>query len=381
MIKLVSDTINKDDIKRLVTWLSQEDTPILTKNKVTLEFEGKWSDKIGVKNTCYVNSGSSAILLALAALKESGRLKNNKVVAPALSWATDVSSPMLLGMDVELCDCNLHDLSIDLNHFKKIVREQNPSVLILVSVLGLVPQMEKIVEICKDNNIIILEDVCESMGSKYQDQYLGTFGDVSVFSLFYGHHLSTIEGGLICTNDEEISDLIYSMRSHGWGRDWSKQKQAEYKNKHQISDFDFLYSFFYPGFNLRATDLQAYIGLTQIDKLDLFATNRQENFQYYWENIKNTMLSLDNPITNFVSNFAYPIVTKNRDEVVQNLISNGIETRPLIAGSMANKPFWKGRSDNMPNSELVDRFGFYVPNNQDLTKDDMQKICSIINKE
>ena len=381
MIKLVSDTINKDDIKRLVTWLSQEDTPILTKNKVTLEFEGKWSGKIGVKNTCYVNSGSSAILLALAALKESGRLKNNKVVAPALSWATDVSSPMLLGMDVELCDCNLHNLSIDLNHFKKIVREQNPSVLILVSVLGLVPQMEKIVEICKDNNIIILEDVCESMGSKYQDQYLGTFGDVSVFSLFYGHHLSTIEGGLICTNDEEISDLIYSMRSHGWGRDWSKQKQAEYKNKHQISDFDFLYSFFYPGFNLRATDLQAYIGLTQIDKLDLFTTKREENFQYYWENIKNTMLSLDNPITSFVSNFAYPVVTKNRDEVVQNLISNGIETRPLIAGSMANKPFWKGRSDNMPNSELVDKFGFYVPNNQDLTKDDMQKICSIINKE
>ena len=381
MIKLVSDTINKDDIKRLVTWLSQEDTPILTKNKVTLEFEGKWSGKIGVKNTCYVNSGSSAILLALAALKESGRLKNNKVVAPALSWATDVSSPMLLGMDVELCDCNLHNLSIDLNHFKKIVREQNPSVLILVSVLGLVPQMEKIVEICKDNNIIILEDVCESMGSKYQDQYLGTFGDVSVFSLFYGHHLSTIEGGLICTNDEEISDLIYSMRSHGWGRDWSKQKQAEYKNKHQISDFDFLYSFFYPGFNLRATDLQAYIGLTQIDKLDLFTTKREENFQYYWENIKNTMLSLDNPITSFVSNFAYPVVTKNRDEVVQNLVSSGIETRPLIAGSMANKPFWKGRSDNMPNSELIDKFGFYVPNNQDLKQEDMQKICKIINEE
>ena len=93
------------------------------------------------------------------------------------------------------------------------------------------------------------------------------------------------------------------------------------------------------------------------------------------------MLSLDNPITSFVSNFAYPVVTKNRDEVVQNLISNGIETRPLIAGSMANKPFWKGRSDNMPNSELVDKFGFYVPNNQDLTKNDMQKICSIINKE
>lgn len=381
MIKLVSDTINKEDISRLVEWLSQEETPILTKNKVTLEFEQKWCDKIRIDNTCYVNSGSSAILLALAALKESGKLKNNKVVAPALSWATDVSSPMLLGMDVELCDCNLTDLSIDINHFKKIVREQNPAVLILVSVLGLVPQMQEIVDICKENSIILLEDVCESMGSKYQDQYLGTFGDISVFSLFFGHHLSTIEGGLICTNNEEFSDLIFSMRSHGWGRDWSKEKQAEYKDKYNISDFDFLYSFFHPGFNLRATDLQAYIGLSQIDKLDTFANKRRYNFQYYWENINNTMLNLDNSLTNFVSNFAYPVVSKNRNQIVDKLIRNGVETRPLIAGSMANKPFWKGRSDNMPNSELIDKFGFYVPNNQDLEKKDMEKICSIINEE
>ena len=381
MIKLVSDTIDKNDIKRLVNWLSQDEIPILTKNRVTLEFENKWSNKIGISNTCYVNSGSSAILLALAAVKQSGRLRNNKVIAPTLSWATDVSSPMLLGMEVELCDCNLTDLSIDINHFKKIVREQRPSVLILVSVLGLVPNMKEIVDICKENDIFILEDVCESMGSKYQDQYLGTFGDVSVFSLFYGHHLSTIEGGLICTDNEEISDLMYSMRSHGWGRDWSKEKQEEYKNKYGISDFDFLYSFFYPGFNLRATDLQAYIGLSQIDKLDSFANKRQENFQYYHKNINNTLLNLDNPLTNFVSNFAYPVVSKNRNEIVKNLVSSGIETRPLIAGSMANKPFWKGRSDNMPNSELIDKFGFYVPNNQDLKAEDMEKICKIINKE
>ena len=247
--------------------------------------------------------------------------------------------------------------------------------------LGLVPNMKEIVEICKNNDIFIIEDVCESMGSKYQDQYLGTFGDVSVFSLFYGHHISTIEGGLICTDNEEISDLIYSMRSHGWGRDWSKEKQEEYKSKYGISDFDFLYSFFYPGFNLRGTDLQAYIGLSQIDKLDSFANKRQENFQYYHKNINNTLLNLDNSLTSFVSNFAYPVVSKNRNEIVKNLVSSGIETRPLIAGSMANKPFWKGRSDNMPNSELIDKFGFYVPNNQDLKQEDMQKICKIINEE
>jgi CDP-6-deoxy-D-xylo-4-hexulose-3-dehydrase len=381
MIKLVSDTINKDDINRLVNWLSQEETPILTKNKVTLEFEDKWCKKLGVDHTCYVNSGSSAILLSLAALKESGKLKSNVVVAPALSWATDVSSPILIGMDVELCDCNLHDLSIDLNHFKKIVRERNPSVLILVSVLGLVPNMEEVVNICKENDIILLEDVCESMGSKYKNQYLGTFGDLSVFSLFYGHHLSTIEGGLVCSDNEELSDLVFSMRSHGWGRDWSKEKQLKSKEEYGISDFNFLYTFFHPGFNLRATDLQAYIGLNQIDKLDDFSKRRNNNFNYYQENIRGNMLQLDCNLDNFVSNFAYPVVSKNRDSIVEKLVRSGVETRPLIAGSMANKPFWKGRSDNTPNADLVDKFGFYVPNNQDLSESDMDKICNIINED
>lgn len=381
MIKLVSDTIDKNDINNLVNWLSQDEIPRLTKGDITIEFEEKWSNKIGVEHTTYVNSGSSAILLALAALKESGKLKNNKIIVPALSWLTDVSSPMQLGMEVILCDCNLDDLSIDINHLKQLIKEEDPSSLILVSVLGLVPNMSEIVSICEDNNIMLIEDVCESMGSKFEDRYLGTFGVVSLFSLYYGHHLSTIEGGLICTNDTELNDIIVSMRSHGWDRDWSKERQKEYRDKYKIDDFNSLYTFYYPGFNFRSTDLQAFIGLTQVDKLDKFSINREKNFKLYNDNITINELNIKYNDKNFISNFAYPIVSKNRESIVNKLIENNIEVRPLIAGSMARKPFWKGRVDNLPNCDIINNNGFYIPNHQDLSADDILKICNIVNEK
>ena len=379
MIKLVSDTIDKSDINSLVEWLSQDEIPKLTKGNITIEFEKKWSKKIGINHTTFVNSGSSAILLSLAALKESTMLKNMKIVVPSLSWLTDVSSPIQLGYDVILCDCNMDDLSIDIDNFKQIIKDEDPGCLILVSVLGLVPNMKEILNICKENNIILIEDVCESMGSKYNDKYLGTFGDISVFSLYYGHHLSTIEGGFVCTNNSELNDIIVSMRSHGWSRDWSIEKQEEYRKKYNISEFDSLYSFYYPGFNLRSTDLQAFIGLSQIDKLDDFSIKRNDNFNTYINNIN--FNELDIKINGFVSNFAYPIVSKNKKSIVEELIKNNIEVRPLIAGSMMNKPFWKGRKSYLKNCEIIDKYGFYIPNHQGLSSNDIEKICNIINKK
>ena len=379
MIKLVSDTIDKSDINSLVEWLSQDEIPKLTKGNITIEFEKKWSEKIGINHTTFVNSGSSAILLSLAALKESTMLKNMKIVVPSLSWLTDVSSPIQLGYDVILCDCNMDDLSIDIDNFKQIIKDEDPGCLILVSVLGLVPNMKEILNICKENNIILIEDVCESMGSRYDNKYLGTFGDISIFSLYYGHHLSTIEGGFVCTNNSELNDIIVSMRSHGWSRDWSIEKQEEYRKKYNISEFDSLYSFYYPGFNLRSTDLQAFIGLSQIDKLDDFSIKRNDNFNTYINNIN--FNELDIKINGFVSNFAYPIVSKNKKSIVEELIKNNIEVRPLIAGSMMNKPFWKGRKSYLKNCEIIDKYGFYIPNHQGLSSNDIEKICNIINKK
>lgn len=381
MIKLVSDTINKNDINALVNWLQQDPTPRLTKGSLTYELEQKWAKKINTKYSVYVNSGSSAILLTLAALKESGKLKNKKIVVPALSWSTDVSSPMLLDLIPIMCDCNLEDLSCDLEKLEVIFSKSSPSALILVSPLGLVPKMKQIVELCEKYDVILLEDVCESTGSKYQNQYLGSFGFASFFSMYFGHHLSTIEGGFINTNDENFYHTLLMMRSHGWDRDLPKWKQKELRKENNCTDFDALYNFYVPGFNLRATDLQAFIGLRAIDKLDKYVKKRIKNFNHYIRLIKNNKLQLSNNKNNTTSNFAMPIVHKDRNSIVKDLINANIEVRPLIAGNMSSKPMWtkKYKKPKLPNAELLEEQGFYTPNHQDLTTQDIKQIADIIN--
>lgn len=393
MINLVSDTIDQEDISGLIEWLEADPIPRLTKGNLTKEFEKEWAKKIGTTYSVYVNSGSSALLLMFAALKYLSekdptsytRIKNNKVVVPNLSWATDVSSPHLLGYDVHLVDCNLQDLSVDLEALEKIFEEEQPAAFILVSVLGFVPQMTEIIHLCRKYNVILLEDVCESLGSEYNNRMLGQFGLASCFSLYFGHHLSTIEGGFINTNNKEFYNLLLSIRSHGWDRDCSKDVQDNWRGRYDIDDFTSLYTFFYPGLNVRSTDLQAHIGLRQIEKLDCFKQARNTNYNLYKKYIKNTKLVLEDRPNSFVSNFAYPVVSENRQSIVTKLQESKVEVRPLIAGAMHKKPFVKKYITNQsekefPNCELIDREGFYLPNHQHLTEENIKFIADIVNE-
>lgn len=381
MIRLVSDTIDRDDILALNEWLDADNIPRLTKGDLTKKLEEKWAKKVGTKHSVFVNSGSSAILLTLAALKYSNKLKNNKIVVPAVSWATDVSSPMLLGYDTQICDCNLEDLSVDIPLLETMFIQEKPSIFILVSVLGLVPNMDEIVKLCKKHDVILIEDNCESMGSKYKGKNLGTFGFASLFSTYFGHHISTIEGGFINTNDDNFYDALLMMRSHGWKRDLSEESKNKYPDKGQ---FGSLFTFYLPGLNVRSTDLQAFIGLRSIDKLDKFSKKRNKNFMTYHKLIKNNQLNINIGDDDFISNFAYPVVPNcNRDKIIKELEANDIEVRPLIAGNMATQPFWVENELNnylTRNACLIDSNGFYVPNHQDLTYTDILKIASIINK-
>ena len=381
MIKLVNDTIDKDDITALVTWLQQDEIPKLTKGELTISLEKAWASKIGTKYSVYVSSGSAAILLTLASLLRTKRLRNNKVVVSSLSWATDVSSPILLGMDTILCDCNLHDLSCDLNQLEDIFKKEAPASLILVSPLGLVPDMQTILTLCNKYDVILLEDVCESLGSKYAGQYLGSFGVAGFFSTYYGHHVSTIEGGFVTTNDEELYYSMLMMRSHGWDRDLPDFKKKELRDKHNIDDFSALYRFYLPGFNLRATDLQAFLGLRALSKIDSFALKRNKNYHFYRDNITSNLLSLAEEKDNFISNFAYPLVVENRTKMVAKLQANKIEIRPLIAGNVANSPMCLSecRYLNLSNSNRIDNNGFYIPNHQGLTEEDLSGLVQIIN--
>jgi CDP-6-deoxy-D-xylo-4-hexulose-3-dehydrase len=381
MITLVKDTIDNKDVDRLVDWLKTY--PRLTKGPVTSEFESKFSNWLGTEYSVFVNSGSSANLLMLSALKQGGYLKNNKVVVPSTAWSTDLAPVIQLGLEPLLCDSNMENLSVDIDYLEKIFIEESPSALLLVSVLGLVPYMDVIIELCTKHDVILLEDTCEAMGCEYKGRKLGTFGLASTFSTFFGHHISTIEGGIISTDDKDFYELLVSIRSHGWDRDLSEETQVKLQKEWEVSEFNALYTFYYSGFNFRSTDLQAYIGLSQIDKLDTWGKKREHNYNLYQDLIKNDYWKPKSYHDSFTSNFAYPVLSPHRDNIVKKLQENKVEVRPMICGSMGTQPFYVKEFGELrlPNVTIIDRDGFYVPNHPTLTEDEIEFISNIINKE
>ena len=378
-IHLVKDTIDNNDVDKLIDWLKTY--PRLTKGDLNLEFERKFAKWMGREYSVFCNSGSSANLLMLSALNQQHDFKIEKIVVPSVAWATDLAPVMELGFTPILCDSNKQDLSVDLYHLEKIFKEEKPSALLLVSVLGFCPNMDVIVDLCNKYNVILLEDTCESLGSEFKGKKLGTFGAMSSFSTYFGHHISTIEGGIITTDDKDLYDILVSIRSHGWGRDWDTQKQIDYQQDWDVSDFDSLYTFYYSGYNLRATEIQAFIGINQIDKLDDWGKKREENLFKYQELIKNDYWKVTFDKDDFNSNFAYPIIHPNRENIVKALIDGGVEARPMICGSMGTQPFYVKRYGRLelPNVTEIDKYGFYVPNHPKLKQEEIEYICDIIN--
>lgn len=382
MIKLVNDTVDKADIDQLILWLQGK--PRLTKGPVTLEFEQKWSEWLGVKYSVFVNSGSSANLAATYALLLSGNLRNKKVIVPAVSWVTTVSPVIQLGMTPILCDCNTENLGLDLDHLKKIIKEEDPASLILVHVLGFANDMKEIMELCRENDIKVIEDTCEALGSSYDGSKLGGIGNLGTFSLYFGHHISTIEGGLISTNNEELYHTLLMIRSHGWDRDLPESKKQSFRDKYEVSEFNGLYTFYHPAFNLRSTDLQAFLGLEQLKKVDDIVSKRNKNYLLYDKLIKNVW-KIKAQENSFVSNFNYPIITtpNSIEDLISNLSNNNVETRPLICGSINQQPFWYeryGRSDSVKNADYLHKNGLYLPNNHEMKPEEIEFICEIVNE-
>tara|TARA_R110001583_G_scaffold39728_1_gene127129 strand:+ start:9664 stop:10815 length:1152 start_codon:yes stop_codon:yes gene_type:complete len=380
MIYLTNDTIDNKDIDSLIEWLKTY--PRLTKGPLTKEFEEKWSKWLGTKYSVYCNSGSSANLLMLYALIRSKSLKNKKVVIPGLCWATDLAPALQLEFEPLLCDVSLDNLAVDVVELEKIFKEESPAVFLCVSILGFSPDLKSIKDLCDKYDVILLEDNCESLGTEFDGTKIGNFGLMSSYSMYFGHHISTIEGGMVCTDDKEIYDILLSIRSHGWDRDWDKEKQEEVRAQHDVSDFNSLYTFYHPGFNLRATDLQAYLGIGQLEKLDYICEKREKNFQKFQKGIKNDFWK-PNPLDNtFTSSFCYPVIHPKRNEIIEALIENEIEVRPLVCGTMGKQPFYTENFGvkELKNCDVIDRHGLYVPNNPSLTDDEIQLIIDTINK-
>lgn len=383
MIKypLAKETINEKDIDALCEWLKTY--PRLTKDKLTLEVETEWAKYIGTKYSVFCNSGSSANLLMVYAAKISGMLKNNKIVVPSVGWATTVAPAMQFGMQPIMLGADKDTFGIDLEELEDICKKENPSVVMFVQVLGVPHKKQRLLELKNKYGFILLEDACAALGAEYSDGLkVGTVGDMSSFSFYFGHQLSTIEGGMVNTNSKELYDLLIMLRSHGWLKDLDKQTYDKKIEEAGINDFHKPFTFFIPGFNVRATDLQAFIGLRQIQKAKYFADRRNENHLRYAKNLSG-VVEFQNYYNNKVVSISFGALansTQHREKIVKRLVNEGIETRIFSAGNLGKHPFWKKEYGefNHPVSNRIHETGFFIPNYPELSEEEVDFISDVV---
>ena len=368
----------------------------MTMSKVTEKFEKTFSRKLKTQYSMMVNSGSSANLLALQCLVNPYRKKRLKkgdeVLIPSVCWPTSLWPIIQSGLKPVFVDVDKNSLNINLEDLKKKISKKTKA-LMLIHVLGISADMAKLMHIIKKNKIILIEDTCESIGAKYKNKFLGTFGDFSTFSFYFSHQISSVEGGMICCKNKEDENIIKSLRSHGWAKDLSNQKKIEIKFKKVNKNFLFINS----GFNLRPTDIQAAIGLSQFNSLDDFIKVRKINrdkiikvlkIDKRWKN-QVTFVENDNNIK--PSWFALAMLLnkkykKSRNQIFNRLDKLGIENRPIISGNFLQQPairnyHLKQKSKDFPNANFVHEHGLFVGlKNQILNRKEIKKFADIFFK-
>ncbi len=341
---LVENPYSDADIKEAIKVLKSKQLTISSRTK---NFEKYFTKKFNSKFSVMVNSGSSANLLALQCLinpYRKNRLKpGDEVIIPTLCWSTSLWPIIQSGLTPIFIDINQNTLNIDENEIIKKISKKTKAIL-LVHVLGNSCDMDKILKIKKKYNLILIEDTCESIGSRFNKKYLGTFGEFSSFSFYSSHQISSGEGGMICCKNKEDYDIILSLRSHGWSRGTSFESKIYKKNK----NLDKKFIFFNSGYNLRPTEISAAIGHNQLKKLNQFIKIRKINRLKIIQRIKNNF-NLKNKIDFFYENknvnpswFGIPIKIhkkiKEKKKILYNLEKNGVETRPIISGNFAKQP-------------------------------------------
>lgn len=316
-----------------------------------------------------------------------GRLKpGDSVGFSAVTWSTNVMPLLELGLKPVPIDIELDTLNISSKTVRDVLKVYKLKAILVTNLLGFCGDLERIASLCKENGILLLEDTCESLGSKYKRKRLGNFGQASSFSFYVGHHMSTIEGGAVTTNDEELATMLRLVRAHGWDRNLSFVKQTQMRKKFQInSTFYSRYTFYDLGYNLRPTEITGFLGQRQLKYLDEIVDKRQKNFLklakvLYENNEKYFGIRFSHMDT--VSNFAVPLICKNasiRDDLVKKC-EGIVEIRPIVAGDITKQPFFTKHAhvskNSCPNADIVHAQGLYFGNNPDLTKDEIQTLIS-----
>lgn len=381
---LMRNNITRSDLDMAIEFLQQDD-PILTQSTQVKTFEQEWSDWLGVKYSVFVNSGSSANLITMAVLREAYGL--GEVIVPTLTWVSDIASVLQLGFTPVFVDINPRTLGMDTKQVLEKITA-NTKAVFLTHVLGYNALDQSFLDELQSRNIPLIEDVCESYGATFGDRKLGTFGLMSNFSFYYAHHMSTIEGGMVSTNDQDLYERLRMMRSHGMVRESTSAslKQA-YWEKHPDLNPDFIFAF--PAYNVRSTEINAVIGRSQLKRLDLNNRQRTENLNIFLEN-----LNSDKYRTDFVfagsCNYAFTLVLKHPNpELYENVVAAlqkyQIEFRRGTAGggNQLRQPYLRKllgeEYTKYPQVNHVHFYGFYIGNYPTLEKSRILELCNLLN--
>jgi CDP-6-deoxy-D-xylo-4-hexulose-3-dehydrase len=379
------NNIAREDLDAVIEFLSGQE-PILTQSKQVELFEQEWSAWLGVDHSVFVNSGSSANLITLAALRH--RLGPGEVIVPTLTWVSDVTAVLHAGFTPVFVDIDPRTLGMDNDQVIERLSPRTRAVF-LTHVLGYNALGQRLLDELRDREIPLIEDVCESHGATFGGRKLGTFGLAANFSFYYAHHMSTIEGGMVCTDDAELQALLRMLRSHGMSREsGSEETKRRYVQGHPDLTPDFIFAL--PGFNVRNTEINAVIGRSQLRRLDANNERRRDNLALFLRH-----LDAGKYFTEFATegscNYAFTLVLREpdvrlRDRVVTALRERGIEFRRGTAGggNQLRQPYLRGivGPDEVARHPRVDHVhfhGFYIGNYPDLERSRILELCDMLN--
>ena len=384
---LMRNNITRQDLDAMIEHLKQDD-PILTNGPKCREFEKAWSDWLGVKYSVFVNSGASSNLLAMTALKIQYP-EGGEVIVPPLTWVSDIASVLQCGFTPVFVDIDLDTLGMNTEKILEAITPKTRAVF-LSHIQGFDALTDDLLYELKYRGIKLIEDVCESHGASHNRQLLGSFGWISNFSFYYAHHMTTIEGGMVCTNDPWVYETVRMLRSHGMVRELSDEKmKLSYKIQNPELNPDFIFA--HAAYNMRNNELGAILGLNQLPNLDKNIIKRNTNHYDFLSGLNSDKYRVDFKLLGS-SNYAFNLLLKEKDDelvirLVNKMKSEGIEFRRGSAGggNQLRQPYLKNVVPKdyhlqFPNTEHVHFYGFYIGNFPSMTTDEVKEIVNIINK-
>jgi len=386
MIKLIKSTFYNEQKTKdaLLQFIAQSD--ILSMGPKCYEAERMFSSVSETEYNVFFNSGSSANLGLVQSYLNLGMLRKGDAVAvSSLTWATNVMPLLQLGLHVIPVDVELSTINVSLSLLEKVVAKHDVKAFFITNALGFSDDLFAIADYCQQNGILFFEDNCESLGSRYKGKKFGTFGHASTSSFYVGHHLSTIEGGMVSTDDKALYVMLKMVRAHGWDRNLSLEEKQMVTNYESDSFYD-RFKFHTTGYNLRPNELNGILLLQQLQYVDEIIEKRQSNFRRYEQALKHNphVCELDTSDISTISNFACPVIFKSVDKFDQYrklFEENYIEIRPVISGNITEHPFFRNYSAekwDLPNCSQIHLAGFYFPNNPELTEEEIHRIVTLL---